>query len=999
MSNTVVLRGGGAHQADPLRSPDIVRTGDGTGRLAGWGILGGMVSDRLPSQAFVGRSAELRVFEQAIVDARNGMPSVLLVGGDAGIGKSTLVSESASRADVAVYLGRSTHIGGDVIPLASLADLLRRVRRSRPDLLTDAPELVALGRWLTPRQLNAVGADISHGGLFVAVLELLGYLADDDAAVVGFEDLHWADTVSWDLFEYLARNLIDERVVLVGTFRANEVHDNPSQRGRLGELIRLPAAHRIHLEGLDRDAVAALIGDAARNALVDQVLARGQGNPFFTQQLVAAHIAGETIPTVLSDLISAEIAGLDNGARQVLGAVAAVGREASHEALVEIVALADGDVETALRTVIDAQLLVVDSTNDVYRFRHALLGEVVYADLLPPQRSRLHHRIAVMLQRHSGDLPSRADRAGELAFHLDRSGDREGAFVALLAAADAAETVAPGAAFGHLERAFELWDQVGERSAQANRGERMWQAAELASSTVGNKRAAELARAAFEIGPPPLGAPWGHERLGRYLWSTGQLAESRVEFERAAALLAGDEGASAAPVFAGLGQAALMSGDYASAQRWCAKVVDLVPTVGDNPAAWGMARRVLGIARANEGDPDGAVELCRESVAAATSAQTRALATLYLCAALVDAGRLATAISTSLDAVADGQLTGLDRGFGGYFDALAAEALTRLGRWSEAATVLARHPVANTLPVGLLRLARAEAMLAARRGETDRALELLAEAESQPVDGWHQAVLDATAADVHLVVGNWGDAAHAAEDGWDSTAATSPLWAARFAMFSVAATVERTLDELARREPVDLAEIIARLQQRVDAARSFAERPQLDTAAHLAHAAASLTRLTQPDADAWAEAAARWADLGDRWATATALLREAEAAAMDGAADRASTSLREAHAIASDLGAAPLLAEIDAVSKRTRVSVEAPTRIALDDSSTTRLGLTPREAEVLTLVAAGRTNRQIGDELFVSDKTASVHVSNILRKLGVNSRVDAAAVAQRLGVA
>jgi DNA-binding NarL/FixJ family response regulator len=98
------------------------------------------------------------------------------------------------------------------------------------------------------------------------------------------------------------------------------------------------------------------------------------------------------------------------------------------------------------------------------------------------------------------------------------------------------------------------------------------------------------------------------------------------------------------------------------------------------------------------------------------------------------------------------------------------------------------------------------------------------------------------------------------------------------------------------------------------------------------------------------------------------------------------------------MGAVPLLAEIDAVSSRTRVSIEAPTRVVFDESSAERLGLTPREAEVLALVATGRTNRQIGEELYVSDKTASVHVSNILRKLGVNSRVDAAAVAQRLGM-
>ena len=966
----------------------------------------GKMPDRLTPGDFVGRRAELRVFEQSIADARNGLPSVLLVGGDAGIGKTTIVSESASRAGVAVYLGRSTHIGGDTIPLAPLGDLLRRVRRAAPDLLAANPDLAPLLHWFAPGTTVPELSSSPQGRLFVAVLELITHLAADDAVVIGFEDLHWADTVTWDLFEYLARNLIDERVVLVGTYRANEVAAHQLHRQRLAELTRLASARRIHLNGLDRTEIAArisaLIGGVAPSELVDQVVARGQGNPFFTKELVAAHLAGETIPLVLSDLISSDIAGLSDAARQVLGAVATNGRETSHDFLAEIVELSDTDLEAALRKVKDAQLLIVDG--DAYRFRHPLLSEVVYADLLPPQRQRLHRRIAEALRQQSADALRRADRAGELAFHLDRSGDTEGAFVALLSAADAAETVAPGAAFGHLERAFELWDSLGEGTvtASANKGDRLWQAADLATSTVGNKRAVELARAAFEVGPPPLGASWGHERLGRYLWAIGQLHESRIEFGRAAELLSGDEGAEAALVFAGLGQAELMAGNYAAAERWCAKVFDRVPTPADNPQAWTMARRVLGVVKSYQGDPENAVVLCQESVASAVNAQVRALAKVYLCVALVDAGHYQQAINTSLDAVAEGQLSGLDQGFGGYFDSLAAESLTRLGRWVEAGTVLVRQPVPGTLPVGLLRVARARAILAARRGETDQALIQLTEAEAQPIDGWHRTVLDATLADVHLALKNWDLAADAAERGWESTCSTSALWAARFAMFSVSALVERTLDQRARREPIDIDATISSLQQRIEVASAFAHQsptgPQRDASAHLAHATASLSRLTGSDPDAWADAAAKWTDLGDRWMTAIALLREAEAAVAAGAADRATTTLRHAHAIAGELGAEPLLIEIDAISRRTRISIEAPTRLVLDESSAESLGLTPREAEVLTLVATGRTNRQIGTQLFVSEKTASVHVSNILRKLGVNSRVDAAAVAQRLGL-
>jgi DNA-binding CsgD family transcriptional regulator len=957
---------------------------------------------RPPTSDFVGRRAELAVIEGAIADAHRGLPSVVLVSGDAGIGKTTIVSESAAQAGVDLYLGRSTHIGGETIPLAPLADLLRQVRRSNPQLLAGTPALAVLHDWFTPRSAVAALDGSSHGGLFVAVLELFSHLAANGAAVVGFEDLHWADTVTWDLFDYVARNLIDEPVVLVGTYRANEVAVRPQQRGRLAELTRLPAAHRVHLEGLDRDEiaqrVATLLGAPAPAGFVDQVVARGRGNPFFTGELVAAHLSGETIPLVLSDLISAEIADLDDPARFVLGAVAAIGRETTHELLVAIVGLSEQEVEAAVRSVIDARLLVV--SNDAYRFRHPLLGEVVYADLLPPQRARLHRSIAATLAQQPADALRRADRAGELAFHLDRAGDIEGAFRALLAAADAAETVAPAAAFGHLERAFELWDAAGASASAANRADRLWQAADIATSTVGNERAVQLARAAFDRGLPPLGAAWGHERLGRYLWSSGRLEESRAEFALAAAL--SSEGSEAAAVFAGLGQAELMAGNDAAAELWCAKVFELVRAPESDPLAWAMARRVLGIIRSNQGDPAGAVELCRASVAAAANAQARALATLYLCVALLDAGEYQQALNTTLDSVAEGQLTGLDRGFGCYFDSLAADALVRLGRWTEVGGVLARHPVPGTLPVGRLQLARVKAVFAARRGDTAEALAELAVAHELPIDGWHAIVRDAATAEVHLTRGNWEEAMRVAEQGWAATGASSALWAARFVKVATVAEVERTLDQRARRESVDVDATVARLQHRLDLACALAETvpggPQRDTAAHLANAAASLTRLGTPDAEAWSEAASRWNELGDRWATAAALVREAEAAAQAGAADRAASSLRTAHAIAADLGAGPLLAEIDAVSSRTRISVDAPTRIALDETSAERLGLTPREAEVLALVAAGRTNRQIGDELYVSDKTASVHVSNILRKLGVNSRVDAAAVAQRLGI-
>ncbi|MFN8050524.1 MAG: tetratricopeptide repeat protein [Acidimicrobiales bacterium] len=959
------------------------------------------MADRPDIRGFVGRADELAEFDRATASARDGVPVVLAVSGEAGIGKTTFVKEGASRSNVPLHVGRCVRMGGDVIPLAPLADLLRQIHRAHPDLLTDGPEMAPLTRWMGGELDDRAAAGTATTSLFVAVLELLTRLADD-AIAIAVEDLHWADALTWDLFEFLARNLVDERVVLVGTYRTSEV-STAAQRRRLAGLPLLSGARRIHLEGLGRadvdTCVTGLLGAPAPSHVVDEILARGQGNPFFTEELVAAHVAGEAIPVVLSDLISADVAALDEPTRQVLRALATVGRETSHDLLSRISGLDEAAVEAAVRVAVEAQLLVVDRATDAYRFRHALIGEVVYADLLPSERNRFHRRVADALGEQADGVLARPDRAGELAVHLDRAGDRDAAFSALLSAADASQEIAPATALAHLERAFELWDTVTEVSADEQRSHRMWQAAELAAGAVGNARAVELAQGAVVLGPPPEGESRGHERLARYLWGAGQIAASRAEFERAVALLPADASVDAAPVYAGLGQAELMSGHYEAADGWCRRTLEALGTPEVDVSSWVMARRVQGVVRSCLGDPDGGVELCREAWQSAPTALGRALATLYLCVALLDAGRNEEAVNIALDAVVEGQLAGMDASYGGYSDALAAEGLGRMGRWDEAAALLVRHASDDTLPVGNMRVAGIGATLAARRGDADEARRLLAIAAAQPVDGWHRTTLDMTIACVHLALGDWAEAAAAVERARAEVPVDVVLWSARFVMAGVEAEVERALDAVARQEPIDVTEVLGRLRQQIEAVESLpGGTPSLDTLAHLAQAHAHLTRLAAPDPDAWATAARRWADLGDQWRIAVAMRHEAEAASTTGAVDRAASTLREAHRRASELGATPLLGELDAFSRRTRLSIDAPERVILDDTSIDRLGLTTREAEVLGLVAAGRTNRQIGTDLFISEKTASVHVSNILRKLGVTSRVDAAAVAQRLGI-
>ena len=321
----------------------------------------------------VGRDDELAVFARAVAQAAEGQPTVVLVSGDPGIGKSTLIAEAARRTGTPLYLGRCVHVGGDAIPLAPLVDLIRQVQRAGEDeqlhSLASLSELATSG-----------AARVSD--VFTLAVELIGELGTNGPVIVGLDDLHWGDPATWDLFEHIARNLVDEHVVLVGAYRADEVVRDPGMRRRTAELSRVNGVERVALAGLERNAVAvqasAVLGIPAPPSLVDELLRRGEGNPFFTEELVAAHVAGDAIPALLSDLLEADIASLDAASRHVLAALATVGRDTDPELLAAVVELDEPTTEAAVRAAVDARLLVVDTTTDAYRVRHPLIGEVAY---------------------------------------------------------------------------------------------------------------------------------------------------------------------------------------------------------------------------------------------------------------------------------------------------------------------------------------------------------------------------------------------------------------------------------------------------------------------------------------------------------------------------------------------------------------------------------------------------------------------------------------------
>ena len=954
---------------------------------------------RRSAPSIVGRDEELLQIARAVSRAEGGQPAILLVSGDAGMGKSSLVAEGARQAAAEAYVGRCVHVGGDSIPLAPVVDLIRQIQRSH-----DSDAFPSLSRLV---DLATSGAG-KPGELLSLLLDLMGELGADGTVIVGFDDLHWGDPATWDIFEHLARNLLDERVVLAGTYRTDEVARDPALRRRIAELGRVSGVDRIVLEGLDRQAVAlhaaAILGIPAPPSLVDELVRRGEGNPFFTEELANAHLAGDAIPAVLSDLLAADIDALDAAGRHVLAALATIGRDADPELLSRIVDLDDATTEAAVRSAVDAHLVVVDRSTDAYRFRHPLFGEVAYAAALPTERRRLHRSIAETLDAEPRFALTSNDAAGERAFHLDRAGDEAAAFLALFDAADAAEHVAPATCLAHLERLLELWDRHATAEHDSQLIPRLWQTADLVSASGRNERAVELALRAIQesetgrecavAGQAERGMAWALERLGRFQWSLGRMDESAETYARAAAHLEGSHDHAAA--YAGLAQASLMFRQLDRADHWSR--LALTSAESDDADTRSMALRTVGVIEVMRGSIEAGLAHCEQSVNEPVAPHRRALAVAYQSIALLTAGRPSDAVAVALDGAALAQRAGFESSFGSFLTGIAAHALIRLGRWDEADIALAAMAGVDPVPVGAIQLHGASAILAARRGDDSGADALVARLAATPADPWHAIEVAAATTAVHLESRRWYDAMAAAADGLDPAPGTDARLVPQLTCSYVVAAVEQALDARARQEPVDIDALVVDLRRRVATAAADPTAGTPLAAAEIAFAEATLTRLTRADADAFARAVAAAEHVGDRWLAASAGTHEAVAAATAGDAARAVDVLRKSYQIATDLRAQPLIATIEAIARRTRISLEAPTVHALGESDVIRLGLTSREAEVLALVAAGRTNREIGTELYVSEKTASVHVSNILRKLGVSSRVEAAAVAQRIGI-
>lgn len=962
----------------------------------------GMLNDMSPhvsSEVLVGREADLAALRDALKRTRSAEPSTVLVGGEAGVGKTRLVEEftrTAAADGARVLTGQSLELGEEGLPFGPFAAALRELVHSDGTAVLDGRES-EFARLLPELGSPPDAADTRRGYLFELVASLFARLSESRPVVLVLEDLHWADRSTRDLIGFLVRSARLPGLLLIGTYRTDELHRGHPLRSFLAELERVRGVQRLEVDRLDRDGVAALLTQLLHAEpparMVDTITERTQGNPFFIEQFA---LSGDPecadIPTSLRDLLLDRVDRLPETAQRVLRVAAVGGNTFGHELLARVAGVDEAALESALRAIVAAQLIVFDPDGG-YEFRHALVREAVHDDLLPGEHARLHARYAEAIEAAPG-LVAMGRAPAEIAHHWHAAHESSRALVAAKRAADdAGRRYAFAEQASLLERVLELWEQVP--GAAAELGVRHLDLLEETSHVevdAGNHmRALKLNKAALgdlDAESEPLRAARLLVRRGKLLYTAGT-SDGSIEAREAYRLL------TLAPPSA---ERALLKAEVAyelggvDDETSAAIAAEAMAEAADTDDLHTVVSVTITYGRVCGGRIS-ADEALPTMLAAAESARRTqdlpnlARALVNISDNLFELGRYEESAAAAAEGVPYADRIGVSRTTGVYLLANHAEALIALGRWDEADALLSeadRQDSPGMLVVPWLRLRARIRMARGIEGAgavVRRSLGFL----GRPYIHRENKL---SLLDLRIKSALHSQDLPAALQA-TRTALADPLCAesARYGL-PLLVTAATALDEAtgAGLAVDDAAELRARIQAIAAALPNHwpAEK------ANAAHVAALLSgRLS----DWRAAVEARRAD-GQRYELASALYGLATVAASAGDRAVAAEAIEEVTAIAGALGAAPLLAAAETLSHRAGLRSAAP---SASDPAPDEI-LTAREREVLRLVAEGQSNSRIAEHLYISPKTASVHVSRIIAKLEVTNRGEAAAVARRLGL-
>lgn len=981
-------------------------------------IMGGVPLPDHPDnvQALIGRGAELDEIASLLGIGDTSAQRAVLLSGDAGVGKTRLLTELRDVAFAEgwqVVAGHCLDFGDSALPYLPFSEVMGRLATDVPALLEevagDRPVLRALqpGRRTMHGSEQEASASVGRADLFDAVHGLLDRVAAKAPLLLVIEDVHWADTSTRDLIRFLFSRPFENPVTIVASYRSDDLHRRHPLRSAAAEWGRMPGVARMQLDPLGpvdvRSLVKQLHPKPLREADMASIIARAEGNAFFVEELVGATAGvGGSVPDDLADLLLVRLDRLGEAAHQVVRAASVSGRQVSHGLLSEVAGVAPSELEASLREAVEMNVLVPTS-NDCYRFRHALLAEAVYGDLLPGERVRMHAAYvdALASGRASGT-------AAELARHARAAHDLATAVNASIRAGDEAMSVGgPDEAADHFQTALELLADPSSRTEIAvdlgYLGHRVADAL-IASGHPG--RAYSVVREVLE----GLADDWPSEQRGRLLvaMATAVMVDETkldpLEFtEQALALVPDEPSRLRATVLAAHARAHAFNGNVDQAREVGAEALTLAETQ-DLPRLSSEVITTLAAlgARGSEDVRSGLEEAVRR--AQETGAASAELRSLFLLGRWYqDRAAYAEAQEKFEQAYAVG--VGLGQPWAPFaFDSrlLRAQIKVILGDFEGA---LALADVSGQAPPVVPESLLAALVVTVRAVRGDRsAVAFLPGIQTHWTKDPLIAITAGPAAIEFFALDGDVDAIVAEHD--RIVATVTALWREFFharvrigaiALGALACSIINVATADRERIAREGARILEGSRRTLTLQAEEATHWGPEGVAWAARLSAEALRLrwllgVDPPSedeliDAWRSALTRFDELGHRYEIARCQTRLAGVLQAAGDPAQARSLADAARATATALGAQPLLDELRSLGTTPR-----------QRANQTNDTLTAREAEILALVAQGRSNGEIGKQLFIATKTVSVHVSNILGKLGASTRTEAAAIAQRKGL-
>ncbi|MDR7087876.1 DNA-binding NarL/FixJ family response regulator [Aeromicrobium panaciterrae] len=959
-----------------------------------------MAADRSPVTPLVGRAAELQQLLAAAGIADTRSRDAVLLGGDAGIGKTRLLRELVDRADDAghrVLVGHCLDLGDSHLPFQPFVEAFSALDDTeRDELASRYPALAPLLPWKSADESD----EVDRTELFSSVVAGLDHLATDVPILLVVEDVHWADGSTRHLIRYVLAHTFSQSVHVVVSYRADDLHRRHPLRQAVAEWVRLPGVRRIELSPLPDADVRTLIKDRGAGDLdaegVRAVVRRASGNAFYAEELLDAGLADiqSALPETLADLLLVRLDRLDDDARLVVRAASCSGGRVTDQVLAAVVGLPPAQLDDALRSAIDHKVLS-QVAGDSYGFRHALLAEAVHDDLLPSERRRINFAYIAALTADGAHGP-----AAEIAMHAAAAGDLTRAFTANVEAAEDAVRVAGyDESAHHYENALEIVDAapegtdlVGLAVAAADAvltAGHLYRSLALLRDHLGQLRSdaptedrvrllLAIGNTAFYAGLDPEAQAVSAEALELV---GGERTVLRAEAEALGARIASDLRND---------DEAMERGEFAAA---LGEELGAAHVIADVTAT--LARL---LARTGGANLDKSRQRYNDLVATSRTdgnivGELRGLHNLAF--VLYNAGELDDAEQAFRSAMMRAEKTG--RAWAPYgFDGRAFAAIICYvrGRWDDAIELWNVGPDAPPLAAAIL--SGGALQVAAGRGE----IVGLAKEESLR-SAWEKdiAMTVHSAAALIDLHGDSGDLTSALKVHDDAVDTLDRVWDGRLFLSRLRFTglivgqFASAVPRLAKSEHAALVRRAAELEK--DVADTVGAYPTfgpegLAWQARVAAEGARLRWLTGIDAPLeadllklWREAVEGFVAVGQPFEQARSAVRLAAVLRACGQDEEARAVRATAREIATRLGAKPLLTEID----------ESGGRASRSDDE-----LTPREREVLVHVSAGRSNGEIAALLFISTKTVSVHVSNILAKLNASGRTEAAAIARRRGL-